>query len=528
MSIRDDIKKYYRFCTGLRSFVKHTISCTESRELIRAQMERRQELLLTFLEKAVYNNPRSPHRTILKLAGYESGDLRVLIESRGIEPALRKLAEDGGFVTFEEFKGRKKVMRGGQTIDVREIDFDNPFLARYFEVESSGTGGAGTRSMIDFDFLVQEAINRALVLDIYGLTDAPCVIWFPILPGNAGIKNVLRQVKIGNPPVRWFSQVDRRRIRPSLKDRLGTGFMVHAGRLFDARIPKPEYVDVNNAETIVRCLADLLKKHTTCCVWTYVNSAIRICSAAKERHISLTGAHFFVSGEPVTRTKRDEITSTGARVIPYYAFAEGGIVAYGCANPDCPDDMHILSNRAAIITHKKEPEYYHGSVNALLVTSLIPASPKILLNTEMGDHGVIRSRRCGCGFEEVGFYDHLSQVRSFEKCTSEGMTFMVNDLIHIAENVLPAKYGGTSVNYQFSEYPGGDGVSHLNLAVSPEIGPVDVQDVIHTVLDSLKRGHPSRRMMAEIWSQAGTIRVVRMEPLPTRRGKLFSFLNRQS
>jgi phenylacetate-coenzyme A ligase PaaK-like adenylate-forming protein len=245
--------------------------------------------------------------------------------------------------------------------------------------------------------------------------------------------------------------------------------------------------------------------------------------AARERDIGLSGVSFFVSGEPITQTKADEIKSSGADVVPYYAFAEGGIVAHGCANPGSADDMHILRDRIAVITHKKKPIYSNKTVDALLFTSLLPESPKILLNVETGDHGSINSRKCGCKFGDYGLSDHISNVRSFEKTTSEGMTFMVSDLIRIVEDVLPVRYGGSSTDYQVLEESNGLGSSFINIAVSPRLGPINHNDLKKVVIRELGKGEDSKRLMAQVWFDADTIKVTRMEPVPTKRGKIFPF-----
>jgi hypothetical protein len=523
MSVYKNIKKYYRFSTGLKKFLKETISLRQCEEIIKQRIEKREERFLNIVDKAIYRNAKSPYLKLLNLSGYTFEDIKDLVKRVGIEQTLSRLIKDGVYLTFEEFKGWEKVKRNGKVFDFREKDFDNPFLSSYFSVESGGTSSPGTRTMIDFDFLYQEAVNRAMALDIYGLRHAPCILWFPVLPGNAGVMNIFRQVKIDSPPIKWFSQVDERSIRPSIQDRFGTAFIVYMGRFFGSKMPKPEYIDLKEAHKIAEYLTSVVGNYLKCSVWTYVNSAVRICVAARERNLSLRGVTFFVSGEPVTRTKLNEIKSAGADAIPYYAFVEGGITAYGCANPDSPDDMHVLKDRIAVIVHKMKLKHSNDTIDALLFSSLLPESPKILLNVDTGDHGVMRSRRCGCGFEDIGFSDHISGIKSFEKLTSEGMTFMIDDLIHIAENVLPVKYGGSSTDYQVLEDANGDGMSFINIAVSPRIGPVNESDLIKTVIQELGKGKDSRRLMAEVWSKAGTIRVKRMDPVPTKRGKIFSF-----
>ena len=89
--------------------------------------------------------------------------------------------------------------------------------------------------------------------------------------------------------------------------------------------------------------------------------------------------------------------------------------------------------------------------DALLVTALRPACPKVLLNTGIGDSAVMERRRCGCIFDELGYDLHLHTVRSFEKLTGEGATFLGVDVIHVLEEILPAEFGGSLADYQLLE-----------------------------------------------------------------------------
>ena len=299
MGLSGDIGKYYAFCKGLRGYLSEVISLEESREIIRTRAERREQLFFNLLQKAVYDNQKSPYLKMLNHVGCALEDIKGLLERIGLEQTLRHLYEDGIYLTFDEFKGRKTIQRGGKSFHVQESDFDNPFLSSSFDVRSGGTKGPGTRTMIDFDFLSHDAAHRAMALDIHGLMDAPCILWFPVLPGNAGIMNVFRQVKIDRPPMKWFSQVDSKTFKPSIKDRLATRFSLSAGRLFGTPMPNPEYVDLNEAHRIAEVLCQVLQQHPKCTVWTYVSSAIRICTAARHRSLDLKGVTSLFRASPL-------------------------------------------------------------------------------------------------------------------------------------------------------------------------------------------------------------------------------------
>ena len=53
--------------------------------------------------------------------------------------------------------------------------------------------------------------------------------------------------------------------------------------------------------------------------------------------------------------------------------------------------------------------------------------------------------------EALGYTTHIHTIRSWEKLTSEGMTFCGHDLIRLIEEVLPARFGGRPTDYQFVE-----------------------------------------------------------------------------
>jgi phenylacetate-coenzyme A ligase PaaK-like adenylate-forming protein len=245
-----------------------------------------------------------------------------------------------------------------------------------------------------------------------------------------------------------------------------------------------------------------------------------VCHAAKDKGIDIAGARFLMGGEPVTENKRKEIESTGALACVGYATSEAGFVGANCFNPVISDDVHLFKDSFALIQHKRIVPHADITVDAFLVTSLLPATPKVLLNTESGDYGVVESRNCGCDFDKLGFNKHLYNIRGFDRLTSEGMNFFGSDLVRIIEEVLPAKYGGTSTDYQIVEDEEEQGQTKMNILVNPRLGDIDEAGLIRLVLDELAEGGDAPRMMSQIWLQTETLRVKRVKPITTVTGKL--------
>lgn len=66
---------------------------------------------------------------------------------------------------------------------------------------------------------------------------------------------------------------------------------------------------------------------------------------------------------------------------------------------------------------------------------------------ESGDYGRVFERACGCPLEGAGFKTHLSNIRSYEKLTSESVTFLGSALFELLEDLLPARFGGQIADY---------------------------------------------------------------------------------
>jgi len=521
MPLFGQVAAYWRLAWGLREFLKEPITLEQSRGIARHGLQDREQNLLALVKRAIYDNEASPYLKLLEVAGCEYGDFEKMVRSDGIESALRKIHEAGVYISIEEFKGKKEVVRGGKVFTFKESDFNNPFLVRHLEASSGASRSPGTRIMMNFDRYHYQAAHNALAFAAHGVSDSPFLIWHPILPSGAGLTALLWSAKVGNPPIRWFSQVEAKTIKPSLTKRLATYYVVYAGRLFGADFPKPEYVSLEQAYKVAIYMAEMLKKGQGCLLFTTPNSAARVCQASRQRQLDLSGATFVLAGEPLTEAKLREIKSVAAKAINMYGAAEVGIVGFGCAGQAAaPDDIHLIKDLQAVIQHRREVPFGGASVDAFLFTSLLAKAPKILLNVESGDYGVIETRQCGCKLGEIGLTDHIYNIRSFEKLTGEGMTFVGTDLLRVIEEVLPAKFGGASIDYQMVEEEDERGRTLLSVLVSPEVGEVDEVELVKTIVSELSKGKDTQRMMAEIWSQAGTLRVKRQRPLTTAAGKL--------
>ena len=215
--------------------------------------------------------------------------------------------------------------------------------------------------------------------------------------------------------------------------------------------------------------------------------------------------------------------------IPRYDFAEAGNVGGGCAQPRHSDDIHLFRDAHAVIQHERRFPWGDREIGSFLFTSLFSSAPKIMLNVEMDDSGIIETRRCGCQYEQYDFVDHLHTIRSFSKLTGEGMTIMNSDFLRILEEVLPKRYGGDSTNYQLVEEEDEKGYTRLTLLVHPRLGQMNEHELLDVIQEELKQSAHVRRetrdFMLQMWSQAKTLQVRREPPISTKQGKLLPFLS---
>jgi hypothetical protein len=154
---------------------------------------------------------------------------------------------------------------------------------------------------------------------------------------------------------------------------------------------------------------------------------------------------------------------------------------------------------------------------------LSPHSPKIGFNTELGDSACVEVRECGCRLGELGLRTHLSEIRSFEKLSSEGTTFARSNVIQILEEILPARFGGSALDYQLVEEEGPGASTLLALRVAPSVGQVDEQTIRDALLAELGRGSMADAYQARLIERAQAIVVKRLPPLATAGGKVLPF-----
>jgi hypothetical protein len=491
----------------------------EAHARIRADLESRERRFPELLRHTVFDQPRSPYLRLLKQAGCEFGDVRSLVEREGLEPALRTLADRGVYVTTDELKGRRPAVRGSSTMWFAESDFDSPGMAAHWLVPTGGTRGQPSQVLRSLGLLERIAAEVGATFAAHGL-DRPLHAFWLTNP----IAQMLIYSKLGHRVLRWDHMRDPFPVSARLA---ASGFRALA-RAGGRTLPTPRFLHPNAAGELADWLSGRPRDGSQVVLSTLSSAAVRVAVAAAERGLDLEGVTFHVQSEPVTEARFAHLTAGGARVITNYGSIESPGIAYSCATPTAPDDLHVFTQRYALIERPAALGALAPSVNALLVTTLTSNAGKVCLNVETGDCAEMSRRECECSLGVLGLTTHLSNVRSFEKLSAEGVTFVRSNLVPILEQTLPSRFGGSAVDYQLVEQEGTDSATRVVLRVSPSVGPVDEAAMIADFLAELARDGVVSESHAALLRYARSVAVERAEPLPSAAGKVLPFhLNRR-
>lgn len=513
------VKMLARLPFALRQFLREPLSLERAREIVRARMQQREENFLQIVERGIYKYAASPYLPLLQMARCEMGDVRNLVKQKGLEATLKTLREAGVYISFEEFKGRAPMIRNGQLWNVQPRDFDNPLAEQHFGSESGGSTGKPTARTRNVQFDLEQAPHQMLAYAAHNVLDAPLALWRGILPDHSSLSLILRGAAMGKPTARWFTHIGYRDSKHWVKYDLATLYFVFLLRLNGVAAPFPEHVPLDQANVIARWIAETLQQHSQCIVGTQVSRALRVALAAQDAGLDLTGAMFMIAGEPPTPAKLREIERTGARHFPTYG-AEQGRMAMGCANPLDGNDLHLLLDLFAVISHPQPVPGFEMTVPTLNVTCLATSAPRLMLNVQVDDYGIVEERHCGCPLEELGWTTHLRDIHSYHKLTGEGVTMVGSEMIQILEEVLPARFGGSPLDYQLSEYENERGFTRLALIISPRVPINNEQAVMEVMLNALRASSAQSDAARSVWESGRVLEIKRAEPVWTARGKL--------
>ena len=510
---------YGRLAAGLPRLLQQRITPDAARAVIETRLKQREENFLQFARLAVFERPESPYAFLFREAGCEQGDVESLVRAEGLDAALLKLERAGVRVTFDEFKGRAPLTRGGRTFETTDASFDNPIGKPSLVSQTTGSTGTPTRVKVALEHLQSNMWGRVLLQQANGVFGLPTILYRPGLPSTAAVGAIFSHIVMGNPIRRWFSPVAARDLNAPLRFRIAGSLMPAMVRIAGQQFPGQEHVPFSDAVRVATAASNLVMKEGRCLLRGAVSTLLTVSVAARDNGISLRGVTCMGGSEPASPATVRGIREAGATYVTNYSMNEAGMIGGPCANGLDDTNVHLWSDALALVPGSRVPDATDDAVVSFALTSLMRTAPKVLINVDIDDYGILERRRCGCLLGEAGLDLHIRQIRSAAKLTGRGVTLVGSDIVHVIEELLPSTFGGSPQDYQLVEEEAEDGRTMLTLLVSPSVKLENESDAAEVLYGSLAGGRAGASFSGAVLRSGNAVRVRRERPVPNARGK---------
>jgi hypothetical protein len=505
---------YARMAWGIRAMVRLRLP-DPPQAALRAQLENRATRFLDTLRTVVFADANHPYYRMFEEARCNFEDVSQMVQRRGLQPSLEALRQAGVWLSHDEFKGKQAILRNGRHIPADTASFENPLAYAAWEARSSGSRSTGTTVKMSPAFIIHRQCYYSLNYPDFGVQQRRWITLDPILPAGSGLARSILAGKSGLAIDRWYAVG---RLQDSAHYRAVTRLMCAEASLLGARMPKLTFLPANDFAPAAEHLARTRANGAACFVTGMTSTCIRVAAAALEKGLDISGTRFQVFGEALTPAKAEVVRRAGAEVFATYLASELGTIGMACPHMEGSNTVHLFEDAVAAISHRRTAPGTDHPVESLLFTSLFPRAPYVLINLELGDHGLLGRAACDCGFSKFGFTTAIADIYSYTKLTGYGSTLVGTDILRILESALPARFGGCPGDYQLVEQEAGT-ETRMTLRVDPRVGnfaAVDVRDFFLEEVRKLYGGSLSTRT----WRHAESMRVVLQPPLAGRTGKV--------
>ena len=127
-----------RFFARLPLYLRRQITPQIARETQALRLQQRAQRLLERFRLDVYGRRGSVFHELLRHAGCEYGDIDAGVQRDGVESTMARLFAAGVYLTVDEFKGRKPVVRGTLRIEAGPQRLRSPQAAYHMPASSGG------------------------------------------------------------------------------------------------------------------------------------------------------------------------------------------------------------------------------------------------------------------------------------------------------------------------------------------------------------------------------------------------------
>ena len=506
---------YARMAWGLRETIREPTH-PDPVAVLSEQLANRERRFLDMLAQVVFADPQHPYAQMFDEARCSFADVEHLVRSCGIERALETLRQQGVCLSHDEFKGHQPIIRNGRHIPANARSFRNPLASARLESSSAGGRSRGTRVGTSPRLRAYQNCSESLAFTDLDAWSRSWFILAPMLPSAYGFTRSFFGHKLGLPAERWYA------VAGTFKDsghyRAVTRLLWMEARAMGVRMPPLRFLPQNDFSPVAEEIAQARRRGRLSLVTGVASSCVRVAAAALDRGLDISGARFVTSGEALTPAKAAVIRSAGAEAFATYKIAELGTIGLGCSKYGGLNTVHHFRDAVAMIARPSKAPDSEIEVNSMLFTSLLPFSPSFVINLEIGDHGVMARAQCDCAFSKLGFTNVISDIYSYSKLTSHGMTLPAASIVAILEGVLPARFGGSPLDYQLVEQDAGDG-TRIALRVNPGIGEIRPDQIRECFLGEVRKLYGGA-LANRIWRHAGSLEILAEPPIVGRTGKI--------
>jgi hypothetical protein len=509
-----ELFKYLKLSEGL-AYLHRMPSDPNYRATIETFIRNREANFLR-VAKGVLANKEHPYARLFEGAGCAYADLEAELGRNGLEATLNRLLAEGVYLTLDEFRCNTEIVRGGRHILATMADWDNAAGKGPLQNFSSGTSGRKSlRTNHGLEYANFGGAAGRILLDEFQNVRRAIVTMMPILPSSNGLGSCLGGAKLGYPTEGWFALGGGSMLKNAHYKAM-TAAIVARLRLGGANVPYPTYLEPDDFSPVAEFIAKRKKEGTGIAIMGMVSSVTRVAGAAIDGGLDIRGTLALVTGESLTDAKRDLIERAGIEVYPMYATSEFGGIGLPCRQMRSGNCVHIALASIALVSRRQE-SWSDEDVDSLHITNLLPFAPRMLINVEIGDTGVIEPATCDCEYSRLGYRLQVRDMAAITKLRGQGHTLGAPEVVRLLEEGLAKQFGGRPGDYQLLEVEG-QAQTEMVLRIHPRAGVASPEKVLEYFLAQCRRTYGGSLTVLH-WAESNAVRVEVMPPILAASGK---------
>jgi hypothetical protein len=468
------------------------------------------------MAKGILANSEHPYSQLFQIAGCTYGDLEAELSRDGLETTLNRLLAEGVYLSLDEFRCNTEIVRGGRHIRATMANWDNAAGKGPLQNFSSGSSsGKSLKTSHSLEYFKFGSAGGRILLDEFQNVKRAIITMMPILPTSNGLGSCMGGAKLGYPSERWYA-LGGRSIYKNAHYKAMTAAIVARLRLGGANVPYPTYLEPDDFSPVAEFIARRKKEGMSSAIMGMVSSITRVAATAIDGGFDIHGTIALVTGESLTDAKRDLIESAGIEVYPMYATSEFGGIGVPCRQMRTGNCVHIGLPSLALVS-RRQKSWADEDVDSLHITNLLSFAPRMLINVEIGDTGVIEPATCDCEFSRIGYRLRVRDMAAITKLRFQGCALNAPELIRLLEEGLAQQFGGRPGDYQMLEIEG-KAQTEIVLRIHPRTGVTSPEKVLKYFLDRCCETYGGAQPVFH-WTQSNAIWAELKPPILAASGK---------